>query len=124
MVNPNRLLGITKVTVNGQSLNLVPNSGSLRLDGLNRTAQPGSEGGGFSGEPVPARLEVTALFGPSTRLGDLREWENETVVAITDLGQRYVMSSAWLESAPEVSFDQGGRVPLVFSARSCEPLEA
>ncbi len=117
MANPNQVTGRVFVSVDGSRL-ASKEGAKLDFGGVSRTGVAGDSGvHGYTEKTEIPFIECTISHKADTDLSALAAFNNESVTFQTDTGQTYMLRSAWLAKAPELS---KGEVSLRFEGISCE----
>ncbi len=118
-MNPNQKLGVVKVALDGEPLDIAPGA-KFTPHGFSRSVVEGDLSIGFAQKREPAMVECEINFSTATNLRRLADTDNATIAFETDTGQSFVMRNAWLEALPAVTAGQGGKVPLKFLSDQAE----
>lgn len=113
--------GRATVRVNGKSYDTERGS-TLDPGGVKREPRPGSNStGGFTEELVPAKVEVTILFGEGDSLAEINAITDATIVFECDTGQTYIVRNGY--SAEPVQLTEGeGKAKAVFMGEAAEEM--
>ena len=102
-MNPNRVYGVTTISVNGTRLETAPKP-TFRPGGVQRTAVESDNGAGRHSEmPIGARLDCKVLLKPGVSMREAQGWSDETVTVECDTGQTYVVNHAYTAEAVEAN---------------------
>lgn len=113
--------GRATIRVNGKALDTEKGS-TLDPGGVKREPRPGSNTtSGFTEELVPAKVEVTVLFGEGDSLTDLNAIVGATVLFETDVGSTYIVRDAYC-SEPVVLTEGEGKAKLVLMGTAAEEM--
>lgn len=115
----NQVLGRAYVKVDGRFIKTFPGS-KLDLGGVTRTPVVGTTVHGYAEQAKEPTLECETSLAKGDSLKELIEATDVTVIFEADTGQTYVLRSAWLVDPPVITDGEGGKIPLKFSALSCE----
>lgn len=113
-------LGKAFIKVNGALLESMPGA-KLALGGVSRKPVVGANSvHGFSEEVVPGSVECEVSVGKDTKVMDWTKWSDVSVTFECDTGQVFVVRGAFLEEPPELTAQEGGKVPLKLTGQPAE----
>lgn len=119
MASSNQVLGRAFIKVNGTMLK-THKGAKLDTGGVTRNPVTGTTVHGFAEEAKEPTLECEISVDGTTSIKQLREITDATVTFEADTGQVFVLRNAWIVDPPVITDGEGGKVPLKFSALSCE----
>jgi hypothetical protein len=100
MANPNKVWGRTTIKIDGQEYDMEGKS-SLKMGGTKRNAvQADNRTGLFSEELIDAELECSAIV---TGGGIVPDFDDATVLFVTDVGLSYMINHAYRADPSELS---------------------
>lgn len=121
MANPNRVVGQSKIKIDGTSY---PSAGksTLEIGGPARTPVKGDyDAGSFSETTEPSKLDVSLLYKAGVSLADLRSIDNATVLHELDTGVTWIIRNAYV--AEVISYDtSSGEAKLVIQGPPAEEM--
>jgi hypothetical protein len=121
MANPNRVVGQSRVKVDGAILE-TDGATQLEIGGPVRTAQRGDyQAGAFSETTAESKATLNILYKGSLKLSDVRLIDNATLTVETDVGTTWVVRNAYV--AEVISFDtSNGKAQVVMQGPPAEEL--
>jgi hypothetical protein len=113
-------LGKAFIKVNGALLESMPGA-KLVLGGFKRTPVVGANKVlGFSEEPVPGTVECELAVSKESKPEEWAAWSDVSVTFECDTGQVYIVRGAFLEEPPELTAEEGGKVPVKLTGQRAE----
>lgn len=102
-----RVTGTVIIRVRGRSIRSKKGA-TLKFGGVKRNIQyADGQIGGFATEPDAAEVTATLMHTNDTKVDDLNNIEDETLIFECDSGPVYTVRNAFLSSPPELTGGEG-----------------
>ncbi len=116
-------LGKAWIKANGKMLETLPGA-KLDIGGTERSTVVGAtEVQGYFETPKQSKMECEITVGKDTSLEEYGAMDDVTINFECDTGQKYVQQGAWLTNTPELTAQDGGKVPLTFEGPPADELK-
>jgi hypothetical protein len=113
-------LGKAFIKVNGQLLESMPGA-KINVGGKKRNPVVGGNNvHGFAEEIVNSTVECEISVSKDTKVLDYAQMDNVTITFECDTGQTFVVKDAFLTEPPELTAQEGGKVPLKFAGQPAD----
>ena len=112
-------LGRAYIKVNGNLIESLPGA-KLNVGGVKRNPVVGNTVHGYAEEVVPATVECEISVSGQTKIMDIAKYKQETLTFECDTGQTFVVKDAFLTEPPELTAQEGGKVPLKFAGNPAD----
>lgn len=97
------------------------NGAKLMFGNDERTTVKGDNGvHGFTSQTGEPKIECTVSHASDISLQELANITDASITFETDTGKTYILRNAWLANSLELTANENGELPLVFSGMSCE----